>query len=703
MTGKLSASLREAPATIPAFVALALFVLWATDQAGYPLTHWAPGGLMVLGLLAIAWLASRPQLAEVPPAVRLALACLAAYTALSYLSITWAAVPGDAWEGANRTLLYLLVFALFAGWRQRGATATLLLCAWTLSLAGLALYTLVHLAAVSAGRLPALLPGGRLVFPSGYANANAAQWLMAFWPALLLARGRRLPWPLRGLLAGAATMLAEVALLSQSRGSLYATPAMLVLVFALLPGRTRTFALLLPVAAAIGAAAPIVLRVGDRLSGGAVVPSNVHHAVAAILLSALAAGLVVAAGGAVEARRALDSSQARRLHRGTGAIAIALLALVIAAGLAAAGNPVKRLEHGWNTFKGGYAANSSTSNRLVSGLGSNRYDFFRVALDEVAAHPLVGVGADNFQQQYLRHGRSTETPRYPHSVELRTLSQTGVLGALIALAGLLAALLAGLRAARGAEGEAARIAAAAALGGFAYWAVHGSFDWFWEFAGLGAPAFALLGLACSLAPAGAAVARPRWPRLAIRLPRPRPGPGPGPGSGPRLRPAGSAPLRPPRALPIALAAVLGAACIWSFGAPLLSELEVQSATRVWTRAPASAYDRLGKAASLNPLSDRAYLIAGSIAVRRGELARAGGYFEKALARSQDDAYATLELGAVASNRGEAHRAVRLLARSVALDPRNALAGEALTLARAGRRLSVQALNEAILRKAQEFA
>ena len=55
--------------------------------------------------------------------MRVSLGCLAAYTALSYLSILWAGVPGAAWEGADRTLLYLLVFALFACWRQRGATA----------------------------------------------------------------------------------------------------------------------------------------------------------------------------------------------------------------------------------------------------------------------------------------------------------------------------------------------------------------------------------------------------------------------------------------------------------------------------------------------------------------------------------------------------------------------------------------------------
>ena len=89
-------------------------VVWAPTRPAIPLTHWAPGGLIVLALLAIALLAARPRVAEIPPAVRVAVGCLAAYTALSFLSILWAGVPGDAWEGADRTLLYLLVFALFA-------------------------------------------------------------------------------------------------------------------------------------------------------------------------------------------------------------------------------------------------------------------------------------------------------------------------------------------------------------------------------------------------------------------------------------------------------------------------------------------------------------------------------------------------------------------------------------------------------------
>ncbi len=687
MTAKLTASLRSAPATVPALVALALFFLWATDQSGYPVTHWAPGGLLILGLLAITAVLLRDRLAEMPLGVRVSLGCLAAFTALSYLSILWAGVPGDAWEGANRTLLYLLVFALFASWRQQPLSAAILLGAWTLALSCLALFTLLHIDAASSARLQSLLPGGRLVYPSDYANANAAQWLMAFWPAVLMARSPRLPWALRGLLAGSAVLLAEVALLSQSRGSLYATPVMLVGVFLLLPGRTRTFAMLVPVGAGIAAAAPAVLHVGDRLHGEQVVAGTLHHAVVATLLAAAVVAVLVAAGAALESRRSLPQASARRLHRATGAVALAALVIVLAGGLAAAGNPVARVEHGWNTFKGGYGANSETGDRLVSGLGSNRYDFFRVALNEFAAHPLLGIGADNFQQQYLVHGRSTETPRYPHSVELRTLSQTGLIGTLLALAGLVAALAVAARAVR-APDVLGRAVAAGAVAAFAYWVIHGSFDWFWEFAGLGAPAFALLGLACSLAPP-----RPEQDASGddddeLSAEEPRGG--------------GVAPRRLPRPVAIGLAGLLGLVIALSFIGPWLSQLEIQRAAKSWTSSPATAYSQLRTASQLDPLSDQAHLVAGSIALRLGQLNRARDEFSDALSRTPNGAYATLELGVIASYRGERARALRYLERAVALNPREPLAVEALELVRQGKRLSVQGLNRAILIKGQRF-
>jgi tetratricopeptide (TPR) repeat protein len=739
MIAKLMAPLRAAPATVPCLAAIVLFLVWAGEQAGYPLTHWAPGGIAVLGLLGLSlavigaprW-AVRGHGASAGSAVRgrgaspgspvgdrgasagsavrghgvgvsrgrarewplqVALACLAAYTALSFLSIAWAAAPGTAWEGADRTLLYLAVFALFASWPQQGTSAALVLTVWILGISGLALHALLHADAAHGAALQALFPGARLTYPVGYPNANAAQWLMAAWPALLLARGPRLPAALRGLLAACAVLLAEVALLSQSRGSLYATPAMAILVFAALPGRVRTFAVLVPVAAAIAAAAPAVLHVGDRLTaGGEVQAANVHSATLATILAALAAGAVLAAMAVAESR--LGTSKRRRVRTALAAAAVAVLVGGLAGGAVAAGNPVTRVRSAWHSFKGGYS-DSTSGSRLLSGLGSNRYDFYRVSLDEFLAHPIAGIGADNFQQQYLQHGRSTESPRYPHSVELRVLAQTGVLGALLAVVGLLAALVAVARALRRSD-PLGQAVAAAAVAGFAYWVVHGSLDWFWEFAGLGAPAFALLGLACALGARRDAATRSAPQRSSAGGGATRTI---GDGFSARTRAAlGSTRLW------IACAGVLvGVALAWSLAAPWISQLEIEQAARIWTVAPARAYAQLHDAAGVDPLSDEPDVLAGSIALRYGELPRADGYFAQALSRTPGDSYALLERGVIASARGDRSRALVLLSAAAHLSPRDGLIREALAIAREGRRVDVEALNRKILLKAEQLA
>jgi len=640
VTKRLIASLRDAPATVPAFGAITLFVVWACGQAGYPVTRWGPGGLVVLALLGVAVVFVGLDRPKLPIALKIALICFAAYTGLSFLSILWAGVPGDAWEGANRTLLYLIVFGLFACWPQRGASAALLLSAWGLAMIALAGFVALHVDRASATSLQTLVPFGRLIYPSSYANANAAQWLMAFWAVLLLACSKRLAPALRRPLAGGAVLLAEVALLSQSRGSLYATPVMLVLVFALLPGRLRTFAFLVPVAIGIAAAAPAVIRVGDRVSNGRASPTLVHSAVTAMLVASVAVALAVGFAAVIESRVRLAERTERRIRTAVGAIAVASVIGLLGVGLAAVPDPLGRISHGWDTFTQGYGANGP-GDRLTSGLGSNRYDFYRVSIDEFASHPLLGIGVDNFQQQYLAHGRSNETPRYPHSVELRTLSQLGLAGTLLAIAGLGAALLTTLRGiwVRSAtrSDPLAGAVAAAALSGFAYWMVHGSVDWFWEFAGLGAPAFALLGLACALAP-GHGRAQDSVPSTASA-----------PAEMPPLRRPW---LAAPRRLRGLAVAILAMAMAVSLALPWLSWRQVQGAARVWTSDSRVAYARLDDAARLNPLSDEADLIAGNIALRLGNLRRAEREFAQALGRSPHDAYATLVLGAIASAEGQ---------------------------------------------------
>jgi hypothetical protein len=672
------------PVAIPALGAIALLVAWASNDGGYPETHWAPGGIVLLALLAIAVGVVGLRRARTPTAVRIAIAALAAYTALSFLSILWAKVRADAWEGADRTLVYLLIFALFATWRRTAKSAVFLLSVWVLAIAGLAIFTVLHIdaAAGDAARIEALMPGGRLIYPAGYTNANAAMWMMAAFVGLLLASARQIPPLVRGLLAGGVVVLCGVALYSQSRGDVFSTPIVLALVFLFLPGRVRAFVTLVPVALGVAALTRSVLRLDERVELGANASSAAHSSTLAVLLAAAVVAIVVAVGSTIEGRVEVSQRAGARLHRGLGAAGIAVLIGLVVVGASTIGKPIGRVEHEWRTFVSpkGYSANAQSGSRLIAGLGSGRSDIYRVAWHEFVTHPFIGIGADNFAVPYLRLRHIGETPHYPHSVELRTLAETGAVGGVIAVVGLLAALLACLRALR-TDDRLRAAAASAAAAGFVYWVVHGSFDWFFEYAALGGGAFALLGIACSLSPPDT-----RGIRVGGRL----------------------APSRGGRQLALragigVAAAAISLAVVASLAAPWLSRMEVERAGRIWPADSRAAYATLREAAKLNPLSDEPYVVGGSIALRRGQLGEADRQFSRALSRTPEESYATLELGAIASGRGERTKALKLLEKAVDLDPHYALSREALARVRAGGTVGVAALNRSILQEAQQLS
>ena len=114
-----------------------------------------------------------------------AIGLLAAFALWSLASTVWAGSPADAWDGGNRVLLYLVVYALFAlwPWRPAGAAAALGLFALGVTVVGS-----VALAGAAWGDDPeGALIAGLFSEPAGYHNANAALFLLAFWPAVYLA------------------------------------------------------------------------------------------------------------------------------------------------------------------------------------------------------------------------------------------------------------------------------------------------------------------------------------------------------------------------------------------------------------------------------------------------------------------------------------------------------------------------------------
>jgi len=338
-------------------------------------------------------------------------------------------------------------------------------------------------------------------------------------------------------------------------------------------------------------------------------------------------------------------------------------------GLTALGDPVARASQAWAEFRtgGDPSEQPSGSVRFTSVAGQNRYDFWRVAVSQLQDRPLLGAGADNFQDDYLAGGNSPEQPRYPHSFELRVLGQTGLAGGLLFGGALAVALGVGIRTAFRGSGLAGA-AAGTAVATFLYWAIHGSVDWFFELPALGASAFAMLGLACALAP-----------RRTILEPR---------------RPRSNALVG--GAVGATALAVLTAAAGAVLALPWLAERDVQRAIEVWPARPDEAFHRLRRAADLNPLSTAPHTTAAAIALRLDRPRTARSELEAAIDLHPRSAYSTLQLAALASEQRRRMEALDLLARASALAPRDGLIDDARATVRDGGRLDALETYDAVL-------
>ncbi len=512
--------------SIPGLVVVALMLLWAVHDGGYDADTWYWGALLVLGLLATVVTARGWRAIQLSRPAKVALVAFALYVAWSYLSISWAASPGDALTGSNRALLYLLVFAtmLVLPWTVRGALIALV--TFALGIGVIAIVLLVRLA--SADHVAALVVEGRLAAPTGYFNATAALFTIGALTAIALAARRELPGLLRGALIGFACAGLQLAVIVQSRGWLFTLPLVLIAAIVVLPDRLRVAAAAVVPAAATLAVVHRLLHVFQASPGAALnhASTQAGHASLRVCLISFVVGTLLAWGESlIPAPR---PSALRRRVLGTIAVLLAAGA-TIAGGLAVShGHPFKFISRQWHGFSHQAGAHSGSSH--FTDVGSGRYDFWRVALDAFVAHPVGGLGQDNFDNYYVRRRRTDEEPSWTHSIELRLLAHTGLVGAGLFAAFLIAGIAAALRARR--RGRLGAAVAGAALLPLVVWLIYGSVDWFWEFPALSGPALGFLGVAASLgarSPAADAAPSPtRAGRHAGATPEPPPTPRPSP-------------------------------------------------------------------------------------------------------------------------------------------------------------------------------
>lgn len=627
-------------------------------EGGFAPSRWAPAGILLLWAAVLAWGLTRRT--RRPRAVLVGLAAYAALTAWTLLSVLWADTPGRALDATGRTAVYGLAFALALRPRWPRASLTRLLGlvgAGAVVLAALTLWRVVHAPDPSASFID-----GRLIAPTGYVNASAGLWTIALLPLVHLAAGGvRHPVLRVGALVGAGLLL-EVALLSQSRGATLALVAAAGALVVLTPSRGAVLLTLGAVGGAAVLAAGLLLDVRGAPTV-ALLAGRLDRAGDEVLISLAALAVLGAAWQAalwLLPPRVRDGLSAPRLGLlATGGAALALLVAVVVA----VGNPVTwavdRADQALSAD--GYAGVPESGDRLTGSLGSNRGDMYRVALGAFRDHPVLGVGAEDFQPLYLRERRSTEAPRYAHSFPLGVLAGLGVVGGLLALVALGAPLLLALRRMRRLPTP-ARAGVAAALSGFAAWFAASAWDWTWEFPALTVLAFVLLGAA-----ARATDVEGEPPSAELRAIRTR-----ARAHGVAVDDDARSPLLPrtgrgrAAAAGVVAAAVAASVALAALGA---SSAFLRRGTSLAASDPSASALAFARAARLNPLESDALLSRAIVARRLGDRDAWESDLRRALDRSPDDWFARLELGLALAAQGERRPAFVELRRARALNPR----------------------------------
>jgi tetratricopeptide (TPR) repeat protein len=643
------------PAALPGLLVFAGALALALADGGFVTSTWLPAGLGFLALAALVAVVAPPGRAERSAVWDVALGLFAAFVAWNFLSLLWADSRGAAWEGANRALLYGIVLALVGArpWRRAGVRAVLALVGF--GAAALAAAWLIHLA-TTADPSSAFLEG-RLARPVEYANANANLWLIGCFCAAGLAASRELPFAVRGLGVGATCLLLQTALLSQSRGAALGLVVTVVAFVAFHPRRWVALAVLgLPLAlTAVGWDTLTALRNAPTVP---VLEEAVDDALTTIVLSAVVAAVLgaLAAFAASSAPRSLSAPRVRR----AGDLVLAGVAVAgVVAALIAIGNPGPWLDDRWADFKSsGYEQVDQSESRFGGSLGSDRYDFWRVSLNQFRDDPITGAGADNYAAAYLLDRESPEAPRHPHSLAFRLLGQNGLVGTLLFVGFLGVALLAARRSLRGAETDVRGLAVAAGCG-FLVWFVHGQGDWLWEFPALSILALGLLAVAARTTAEGTSD-EPEEPSPA------------------RHRGTGGVLI------------VVALAAAFSFAAPGIAARYTSAAYSDYVREPGVALARLDRAASFNALSPEPLLAHGIIARRLGRTDEALASLEEAVEREPTNWFGHFELALARAEDGSSD-ALTPAREAARLNPRQALVGELVTQLQDGKEIDAAGL------------
>jgi O-antigen ligase/polysaccharide polymerase Wzy-like membrane protein len=449
----------------------------AFSSGGYFTTARVWAGLAAWILVAVAILAGGPALPR-STAGRVAIAALTLLGLWTLLSVTWAPIAGTAYGAGQIVLLYV-------GGLMAAAALLRLPAAQRAVEPGLGAGALIVIGYALAGRLaPGLLhfarsvsAQGRLEQPLTYWNAMGELAALGFVLCARLAGDADRPRALRAGAAAAAAPLGLGVYLSFSRGALFACVAGLVALVVLAPAR----AALRGVGVALGAGVLASLAAAPSHGVTSLAGSlGTREREGAITLGLLAVVMAMAAAAQLALVRR-DTGAVLRLPRRAPWLALGIVCVGFALAVVLGSK-----ESSTQPLSGG-------ATRLET-LQSNRYAYWRVALDAFTSEPIRGVGAGGWAVWWLRDRTVNEGAQDAHSLPLQTLAELGVVGLALLLAFLAAVAVAARRAMARAPALAAGPAAALVV-----YVAHAPLDWDWQLPAVTLVAVAAAGLLLALA------------------------------------------------------------------------------------------------------------------------------------------------------------------------------------------------------------
>ena len=589
-------------------------------DSAFDLRYWTLLAIVALALLAAQLLSGALELPRGPLAV--ATAGIWGLAAWVLLTAVWSETAAGAWEEAARTAFYAAIWTvavgsgMLAGWRQRLGAALAV---------GVALAGVVTLVAILVDG-PAQFLAGRLNDPVGYRNGTAALFAFGAWPLIGYAARRGASTGLRSAAFALTGLLLSLAFITQSRGVVIGLLVGGAVSLALGPDRLRRAWLAIAVLVPIAALSGKLLTPYDAFIDNeyVVTAGDIHSASTAVILVTLACFVVGVILFVLDnGLRVEDQPRVRQ-------VAVIGLVLVIAAGAAGAvakvGDPVDYVDSKVKEFNEDEASTATGSSRLGS-VGGQRSDLWGIAWDQFQEHPLAGAGAGSYEFAYYRDRDTDRNLDDTHSLPLRLLADTGIVGAALFFVWLIAAAVAIARVARR-VGDDERVWVAGMAAAAATILAQCALDWLWLLPGLVGLAF----LAAALA-AGEGdeepVPGPRWHpgRLAATA-----------GVAAAIISVsflflGDLFVRKARVERVASPqkALSDAETAAFFNPVSVTPLYLQASALETEGARAEAREKLEEASELEPENFVPYGLLGDLKVRSGNYAAARGYYQEALA------------------------------------------------------------------------